>query len=83
MVFLQSIFSKLSGTAWAVLGAIAAAGAFFLQGLNKGVQRERRNQNELENESLRTRLEVSEDVNSMSDGDIDSQLREYIKKRDG
>ena len=82
MAFLSAIFSKLSGAAWAVLGAVFAVGAFFLQGLNMGVQRERRTHIEAENERVKKRLEVAEDINSMSDDDIDSQLREYIKKRD-
>ena len=83
MAFLQSIYSKISGTSWTILGAIVAGVALLLKGRSQGVQQERQKQVEAENESLRIRIEVSEDINAMSDDDIDEQLREYIKKRDG
>ena len=65
-----------------VLGVIAGGFAAFFKGYTRGLEEERQKQLEKEHDQLQKRLEISEDINAMSDGDVDSQLREYIKNRD-
>ena len=81
MNLISLIFSKISGTTWMVLGVIAGGFAAFFRGYTRGLEEERQKQLEKEHDQLQKRLEIAEDVNALSDGDVDSQLREYIKKR--
>lgn len=83
MTLISLIFSKISGTAWLVLGLIASVLTGFYKFYQSGLERQRQKQVEREHAKLQKRLEISEDINAMSDGDVDSQLREYLKKRDG
>ena len=83
MTLINLIFSKISGTVWLVFGAIAAVFAAFYKVYQSGLEKQQQKQIEHEHEQLQKRLEISEDINAMSDGDVDSQLREYLKKRDG
>ena len=82
MNLISLIFSKISGTAWVVVGVVVGGFAALFKAYQKGMEQQQQEQIEREHDTLQKRLEISEDINAMSDGDVDSQLREYISKRD-
>ena len=81
MNLISLMLSKISGTAWVVFGLVVGGFAALFKAYQKGMEKQQQEQIEHEHDQLQNRVEIAEDINAMSDGDVDSQLREYIKKR--
>ena len=81
-MILKAFLLRRFGPLLIALGTVAGGLAAFWRGYVRGVERREAEQREREHDQLKTRAEVAEDINAMSDDAVTDELREYIENRD-
>lgn len=82
MIWLNSLFSRLSGYFWAGLAVLAAVLVVLKRTYQRGREDQEAKQKEQDYEELKLRADVREDVDAKSNADVLDELREHIKRRD-
>lgn len=75
-------FAKITSGIWKYVALAAGVLVVLGKAVSMGASRERGKQAAQELENVQNRNEALEEVNSLSDADVDRELREHIKARD-
>ena len=81
-MMLSALLSRITSGMWKYIALSGAALAVLAKVFAMGRSKERKQRLEEHTDNLETRNEVLEDINSMSDDDVDSELRKRLKSRE-